>query len=358
MTATTEKAGSPAGVKLPPEPKFWKHYSPHHEAPLSLAGSIAIHALFFVGGLLGAAYLAQLFYKPTTSLPVEPVRLVERAGGGGDPKGTKGGVAGGGNPKENLGGDDTKDPTIPELKEEPPLAPLNKIEAKQVEEKFSNDDARWISESKSNTAKAFARMDQTLSKMLANSVPAAQGKRGSGSGGGSGSGTGTGTGSGTGDGKITLNQREKRMLRWQMTFTANNGSEYLAQLRDLGAILAIPVSETKGFDYRIVRDLKFGGNLLKEDLSKIQRIYWIDDRPHSVRDIVMALGLKLPRIPSRFVAFMPEALEQQLYDMERSYAENVLGMKPFNEDRIDETTFRVVRTPKGHKPELIRVTVK
>src|SRR5207249_1222703 len=117
-------------------------------------------------------------------------------------------------------------------------------------------------------------------------------KGGSGSGGGSGTGRGTGEGSGTGAGsKATLNQREKRMLRWNMLFTANTGPEYLAQLRGLGAILAIPVKESgHEVEYRIVRDLRPPAKFLEEDVGKIQQIYWFDEKPNSVRDILNALG--------------------------------------------------------------------
>jgi hypothetical protein len=165
-----------------------------------------------------------------------------------------------------------------------------------------------------------------------------------------------GPGRGLGEGKLRLTPREKRMLRWRMNFTASTGAEYLRQLRGLGAILAIPTREGDDPEYRIVRDLRRGSKLLKEDVSKIERIYWIDDKPNSVRDLVAALGLSLR--PKRFVAFMPESLEDNLFAMEKRYVENVLRVKPFNEDRIDETVFNVVRTPKGYRPELVGVTLK
>ena len=54
---------------------------------------------------------------------------------------------------------------------------------------------------------------------------------------------------------------------------------------------------------------------------------------------------------------MPEELEKQLFDMERRYVERVLRRR-FNEDLINETQFRVVRTPRGYRPELISVTMR
>jgi len=139
------------------------------------------------------------------------------------------------------------------------------------------------------------------------------------------------------------------MLRWNMKFTANSGAEYVAQLKSLGAILAVPVKEGNNPEYKIIRDLKSPAKLLDEDLSKINRIYWIDDKPNSVRDVMAALGINMR--PSRFVAFMPEKLEGELFHMEKRYVEDVLKRK-FIEDNIDETFFEVVPAEGGYRPKL------
>src|SRR5262249_43561921 len=115
-------------------------------------------------------------------------------------------------------------------------------------------------------------------------------------------------GTGPGQGKMRRDKRVERMLRWHMRFTANTGEEYLAQLRSMGAILAIPMDNTPKPKYQLVRDLRRGGKLLDEDVSKINRIYWIDSKDSSVRDLIAALGLTLRHRPSHFVAFMPEKL--------------------------------------------------
>src|SRR4051812_11037220 len=93
--AKEAKSGGPQ-LLVPPEERFWKRYSPHGEAPLSAAGSFALHLLGVGGLFLFALYVANLFYNPTTSLPVEPVRFA--LGGGGGSKhgvGTGPGVGGG-----------------------------------------------------------------------------------------------------------------------------------------------------------------------------------------------------------------------------------------------------------------------
>ncbi|MFO0927029.1 MAG: hypothetical protein U0736_08300 [Gemmataceae bacterium] len=357
VPSTSAKASGDTALRVPPEEQFWKRYSPHGQAPLSLAGSFALHALAVGGMILAGLYLASLFDAPARSLPVEPVRMVIEGGGGGSKTGVGGGPGIGhgtedvGQPKEGVAA-----PSIPGL-DDAPRPVLNQVEKRQVQEKFDPLSARYIEDSKSEMARAFAQLDDKVRQKLADGLRPGKGEGGPGSGGGKGSGVGTGEGPGRGPGKATLTKRERRMLRWHMGFNATNGPEYLAQLRGLGAILAIPVSEDPEPVFKVVRDLRPGGKLLDEELSKIQRIYWIDNNPTSVRDILAALGVHLPHQPSRFVAFMPVALETELFQMERRYVENVLR-QPFNEDRIDETRFRVVMTPRGYRPELLSVSMR
>jgi hypothetical protein len=175
------------------------------------------------------------------------------------------------------------------------------------------------------------------------------GTGGTGSGGGKGSGVGTGTGAGTGEGTAQMNQRQKRMLRWTMTFDTRNGQDYLKQLRGLGAILAIP-EEGKDGEYEVIRDLsRHPAQPQAEDVRKIQRIFWIDNNPSSVMGMMQALGLN--RRPSHFVAFMPEELEQKLFELEHKYR----GLK---EEQIHETRFKVNHTARGYEPEVIHQTPK
>jgi hypothetical protein len=355
MAATADvQEGKPSGPasRVPPEEKFWRRYSPHGEAPLSLAGSFALHALGVGGLLLFGIYLASLLFTPTRSLPVDAVRLQPggRDGSGKDGRGE--GVA----PRDR--GPALDEVNAPGLDEAPRLPALSRIEKQKIQEKFDPASARFIEASKSDNAKRIARLDDGVRRKLSEAVnKGSAGKGGSGSGGGAGSGTGTGTGPGSGEGKATLTKREKRMLRWHMRFTANTGKEYLAQLKGLGAILAFPVREGPSPDFWVVRDLRPGGPARREDVSRINRIYWIDDKPQSVIDVLGALRLtNLPRVPKRFVAFMPEKLEQDLFRMERDYVTRVLE-QPFDEDKIDETNFRVVPRPGGFRPELVTVTM-
>jgi hypothetical protein len=147
-----------------------------------------------------------------------------------------------------------------------------------------------------------------------------------------------------------LTPREKRMLHWTLLFNTKDASEYLSQLRSLGAILVVPVKE-KGdtAKYQVIRDLTAKpAKLLDEDVEKLQRIYWIDDRKESVRDIMAELGLNIR--PSHFAALFPEKLENQLIELEKKAA----GGKP--EDQIKETKFRVKKVADGYRVDLEKIT--
>jgi hypothetical protein len=350
----TKKAG-PAPL-VPPDEKFWKRYSPHGEAPLSVAGSVAVHALAVGSLVLFGLFIVSLFNKSDRSLPVEPVRL-ELGGGGGNPKGVGDGKGIGG-PANDIG-EKSDTPQIGEENAEkrPSLSP---VEMKKLEEKYDDASAHRIN--KSRTGRTMTQLEDSIQKQLRDSVNAAgYGQGGPGEGGGKGTGKGKGKGPGTGDGPATLTQREKRMLRWFIDFSdVKTGAAYLAQLRGLGAILAFPVSSGRDVQYKVVRDLKPGGQLIDEDISKLNRIYWFDDNPRSVSDILEALRItSINPTPGRFVAFMPKELEDNLYDMERRYVEKTLR-KTFvgKEDDIEETRFRAVLSGGRYKPELISVKMK
>ncbi len=128
-----------------------------------------------------------------------------------------------------------------------------------------------------------------------------------------------------------LNEREKRMLRWNMKFNTRDGADYLHQLNALGAILAIPVGPNGQF--KVIRDLSSRPPpLLDENLSQIQRMWWIDDNQRSVQSLMTAMALNIK--PSRVVAFIPAELEDEL-------AKKEVAFKGLKEDQIYATTFEV-----------------
>jgi hypothetical protein len=326
---------------IPPEEQFWVRYSPQHEFPLSNVISIALHVVVLV---LIALLAWQLAPKGVHKVEVEAIRL---AGGGGRADGVPEGKPGSGPAPVEAGGTETNPEATPSA-EEIQRPDLEKRAPKVAD---NNPNAtRAFDPTALPNSKAFDSLNANLRlKLQAGLAP--QGRGGEGSGGGQGKGVGTSTGDGTGTGKgATLSQREKRMVRWTMMFNTNNGPDYLTQLAGLGAILAIPVNEDDSKpDYRLVHDLKAKpAELKQEDLSKMDRIYWIENKPQSVRDIMSALGLSIH--PSHFVAFMPKELEDKLQEMEKQAARG----KP--EDAIKETKFRVKLVGNRFEPELEKIT--
>lgn len=147
----------------------------------------------------------------------------------------------------------------------------------------------------------------------------------------------------------SITERDKRMLRWKVTFQTDRGEDYLKQLRSLGAILAVPTG-WDGKSYKVIRDLsgRREPRLLDEDIAMIRSIFWIDDRPGSVCSLLEALHLKLG--PSHVVAIMPPELEKRLFELEKEKAGGV------PEDQIRQTLFNMVPDGRGgYEPKVISV---
>jgi hypothetical protein len=331
MTATVARPADSPRLQ-PPEMRFWRRYSPHHEASLSGAGSFAIH-IVIVSLLLLAGYLGWLsFGSRRPAVPVSPIVLAP--GAGGEKTGTPELKSDTSAPRKEVadqampdapgtgGGDNIARPELgPVRSETPSLPPLNTKDA----------NTQVIKDAKANSQGFQSLADEIGRKLgLGRQQPSA-GKGGSGARGGKGTGDGPGDGPGTGP-NGTLNPRVQRMLRWTMQFDTHSGKDYLAQLRGLGAILAIP-KERGGNQFWVIRDLSTPKpKLLDEDVRALQRIFWTDNKPESVASVMRALGLD--QNPDRFVAFMPQELEEKLFDME-------LRFRGLREDEIAETVFQV-----------------
>jgi len=357
-TPVPDSSARPADQLVPPEERFWQHYSPHGELPLSSIGAFAVHVLVVGLLLLWGLYLAAFFHKPKNAIPVEAVTL-DVGGGGGDPSGTAGGGRGMEHPKEAVPDQgETKGATSDTKPDTPKREKLDDVQVAEIKEKFTPDDARYIQQSPNAEAmKVFSALqEQAKSTAMPDNRPRSKGKGGSGTGGGKGTGEGTGEGSAKGPGKQgQLTQRQRRMLRWSMSFNTSSGNDYVAQLNGLGAILAIPITEGPSPTYRVVRDLSRPVQLLDEDVSKINRIFWSDSDPRSVHQVMQTLGLAL--MPSHFVAFMPEELENELFQMEKKYMH--AQFPGLTEDQIQETRFRVVPGGRGgYHPQIVSLTPK
>jgi hypothetical protein len=327
----------PIATQAPPAGTFWRRYSPHHEFPLSVSSSLFLHILGFI--LLGGLLFAFLGLNRDKELPVGAIRI---AGGGGNEEGT------GSTPKGVLPSSEA----VPDKPQQETVASTTNPE-KLVKPEPSKpqitlpDTGRPI---EPNTAAAEAKLSAAGKKAreaLAGAL-AAKGKGGTGSGGGQGSGTGTGIGNASGPGRGTLNQREKRQLRWTMMFNTRSGDDYADQLQGLGAILAILGPNG---DYLVIRDLDRHHRPVQakpEDIKELNRIYWVDDKPQSVHSLAMALGIR--PVPDHIVAFFPQQLEKELAEKELQY---LRSRSRGTEDDIAETIFRVDRRGNRYEPIVI-----
>jgi hypothetical protein len=324
--------------RVPPDERFWRRYSPHGELPLSGASSLAVH-LFIFGLLLLSAWLAfTVFRQASRTLPVDAVRLEPggKSPGVGDAQGTGNGLI------EDGKAEDAAPNPIAKAEEKRPPLPANADTGRPIQ--FDEKD---LQRRDPGNARVFHRLDEVNQRIRGTQGPSRSGVGKDGGGGGPDTGA---------QDKAKLTKQEERMLRWSLIFDTQNGRDYVAQLNGLGAILAVPVGKDENKpDYKIIRDLKARpAKLLDEDISKIQRIYWLDDKPQSVKDVMAALGVEAK--PSYFVAFMPEEVENKLLKLEKVYLDK--HHKGRAERDILETRFRIKRSDKKYEFEVIGLRLK
>jgi hypothetical protein len=329
-----------------PEERFWKRYSPHHEFPLSSIASFSLH-LLFLGLLVMAAWLAYVWgiNSPPAKVPTEAVRL---AGGGGGPKHGK--TPGSGQNPDQPG-------ERPDEKAEPDKATdlqpvkLDANDIASIPKEVSQDPLVRHVIAKGKNVSFLKDIDSEAGKMLRRGVHEApgSGRGGPGTDGGKDGGKDKSVGDDKGQGDSgKLNEREKRMLRWVMSFDTHGvPGEYYRQLDGLGAIIAIPDPKEL---YKIIHYPK--GVKPVSSVKELNRIYWKDYDPRSV--LQMMAALHRPERPSHFVAFMPQELEQRLFDMEKAHATS----QGKTIDDIDETRFEVFKVGGKYVPSLKSVTFK
>jgi hypothetical protein len=328
--ANSQAATNPRPV-LPPEEQFWQRYSPHNEFPLSSIGSIATYLL--IGVLIVAGIKLKLFDSDRPPLDVDTVEMdfSEVGGGGGDPDGVAGGV--GKMLPDKVSG-------VTKLPDNlPPLPAFNlpkpKLEDSKLADLIPRDDSK--DGAIADYTEAMGRMAD-LEKAMQDKLLRSLGKGGPGSGGGKGGRVGTGTGDDRGPGsRAPLDERQKRVIRWNMVFDTRHGEDYRLQLQSLGAILAVPagVGADGLVQYHVIRDLRPPARPVQEDLRNIKRVFWVDNRPESVGPLMEAL--RLPPAPL-VVAFFPVEVEDKMAQQERNFAQS----RGQNVNSVQETRFRIV----------------
>jgi len=322
-----------ATQQQPPDEKFWVKYSPHHELPISGLASLAWHTLAVVLVVV-VAWVASR--GGPDDMPVEVIQFA--GGGGGSPNGVGSGPGDGrvGGPVEAATKNELPaDATLPD-------EPLKDIAGLQITPRDLLQDVQVDKDAERELLKITERGTQTLDKLSKidarmRKALMGHGQGGSGSGGGNGSGNGPATGPGDGPGGPT-NARTKRKLRWTITFNTASGNDYLQQLDALGAILAFrtPDGELKCVKNLMQRPVK----PVVEDLQKLNRIFWIDDKRDSVEQLARSLGLDF--VPDRIVALFPYEFEKELLQKELSFRNR-------KEDEIIETRFQILMRGRGYE---------
>ncbi len=349
---------------IPPEEKFWVRYSPHSEAPLSGVTSTVLHILA-IGLLLLIMWINSILKvdEETRSLSVDPVKLDLSGGGGGSPGGNGGGPGGNGG-KGSTDGDTETGGSEKQIGPTPPqVETISPAKQEGMRKEFADDEtiAHYLAKEGGGT-RAFNTFTDladdvrnTLRKTI-NPGAGGKGRGGSGQDGGRDTGKDKGDGGGKGEGKDKLSPREIRILRWGMTFNTTDGRDYLAQLTGLGAMVAIPVQGASD-RFLLIRDLRNPNAAKVEDVTKLDRIYWVDNTPASVSALLSVVPHQQATQPSFFVAFFPKKLEDRLLELELDHtARRYNGLR--DEKRIHETKFDVFRSGTAHDVRVREVYLK
>jgi hypothetical protein len=328
-----------------PEARFWKRYSPHHELPLSTVSSVALHVL--TGGcmILLAIYFGRLHEERDRPVEVGTVRVDGPEKGDHKAAGPALGTQGDGDlppaPEEATptGGQDIPRAELPFRPAQP--TDLPKPSDEDLKTTIAQDNPSPIA----IVGLSPKKRADLLTAPPGSGRPVGPGQNGKGPGGAEGGGP---------NGQI---KRLPRQLRWVMNFNTRDGRDYAQQLRELGAILAIPLPPKPGEPVKgiVIRDLSKPSEMSKEeDLTALNLIGWKDDQPQSTAALANALGIKPP--PPVFIAYFPRELEERLAKLERDKLEKDHPGK--SESDITETVFEVVTMGGKYQPRIFRMAVK
>lgn len=307
-----------------PDEEFWDKFNRRLEFPLATVGAILVHVFFGAGIVFGLFTLMN--GEDRTNPPLQLVNV-----GGMDDVG-EGSQGSGGVADPDLVRD--VDPikaaqaTLPTPKE---LA-----EAKENFQKIVLDDPTGRIPVSESNAHAYQQLDDSIRKKLLG-VGA---RKGDGTGGGSGF---DGT-PGSGPGGTGADSTRARGLRWVLRFRINDGTDYVAQLRAMGAEVFVPLPPDNK-KCIIITDLGAPSPRIASDADMNRlagKIQFSDNRPKLVREVLTVLKVNEPA--RAFWAFFPKDVEAKLAHEEVKFR----NRRPEN---IEETIFKV--TVRGGSYEMV-----
>jgi hypothetical protein len=300
----------------PPEEEFWDRYNKRLEFPLSAVATVFLHVL--IGALL--VYVIVGLMDPGEDRSAPELQLMQV--GGLDDAG-EGAAGSGGQPDPDRVLD--VDPFKGAEKSFPNLQDL--ADAKENIRKIVLDENGLLPIAASN-AKAYSDLDDIWKKKLLG-PGARQGE-------GNQPGKGADGTAGSGGGGTGADSTRARGLRWVLKFSVRGGSDYISQLRSMGAEILIPLDGGKGI---VVPDLgnpsDYHAVTAADDARLATKIQFSDNRPQMVREVLDALGVDAGGRAKAFWAFFPKDVEDKLAQLEKGYR----NRRP---EDIEETIYKVV----------------
>ncbi len=142
--------------------------------------------------------------------------------------------------------------------------------------------------------------------------------------------------------------RPGRAARWVLHFNTRSTRDYLAQFDGLRAEIAFP---ERGDQWKYYSNLTASQPTAQvRDLSREERIYWIDEDGQAIRGVCQALHVS--PIPPHMIAFLPLDLEDKMLKLELAFK------SAKSEDDIQQTQFKVVSRGGGYDVIVISQRLK
>lgn len=307
----------PDTTEGPPEEEFWDRYNKRLEFPLASVGTVFLHILVF-GAIVAVFLVAMNLDEDRTNPPLQLVQV-----GGLDDAG-EGSAGSGGQEDPALERD--ADPI--KAAERSFATPEALKDAKENIKQIALDDPTGSLPIAAPNVKAYSDLDESVRKKLLG----VGGRKGE----GNQPGKGFDGSAGAGPGGTGADSTRARGLRWVLRFRITSGTDYVDQLRAMGAEILVPLPPDNK-KCIIVRDLGSPSPKVatEADLNRLAgKIQFSDSRAQPVREVLAALGVEAPSPPKAFWAFFPKDVEEQLANKEKGYR----NRRP---EDIEETVFRV-----------------
>lgn len=271
--ATQDPDMNKTPVEPPPrsrgeEDSFWRRHSPHHEFPLSLASSVLLHVVV----LVVVATLGAVIYRSFTGVtPTLSVVETENPGG---------------NLKPGRGEDTDRVGIVsPEPTPQRPAFPP----------RIENPEPGLIGPPIVESPDVSKLLEQ------ARRAPTGKDKEGE----------GDGLGEGPGNEPGKAGPRHARMKRWRIHFEFDSASDYLRQLYDNGATVAIPLDDGR---YRMFDAANPKGRIAPPDPTRI----WFEHVNSAAVELLgQALGVNEPA--SKVRIYFSQDMEAKLVEKEKAF---------------------------------------